>query len=120
MFGDVAGIAAYLGSVMVFNRSVRDQEERVDAVEGMFQRSSVVVVCFADGCPGQTLFLQLFGRAGDECKALCWKAIQDVLDGSAAYTARGWENANSPLRYSVKGWEQESRWPLGCLKLEYR
>ena len=64
---------------MVFDRGVRDQEERVDAVEGMFQRSSVVVVCFADGCTGQTLFLQLFGRAGDECKVLCWKAIQDVL-----------------------------------------
>ena len=70
----VVGNTAYLGSVIVLNGGVGDQEKRIDAVEGMLQRSGIIVISFANGCTRLSILLQLFGRAGDESEVLCWKA----------------------------------------------
>jgi hypothetical protein len=70
----IVGCATYLRSVLVLNRSVRDQEKRVDAVKGMFQRSGIIVICFTDSRTRLSILVQLLGRAGDESKVLCWKA----------------------------------------------
>lgn len=42
---------AHLCSMLYFNRSVRDEEQRLDAIKRMFQRLVIVIVSLADGCP---------------------------------------------------------------------
>lgn len=65
----------YLCPVMVFHRGVRDQEQRLDAVEGSLESSSVVVVGFADDGPSSFLSSELFWRASDEDEVFGWQAV---------------------------------------------
>ena len=72
---------------MVFNRSIGDQEQRLDAVEGSLESSTVVIVGFANGGSKSFLVSEFLRRASDEDEVFGRQAVQYVLDGTAADAA---------------------------------
>ena len=67
--------ATYLCPVMVFDRSIRDQEQRLDAVKGSLEGSTVVIVGFANGGTKSFLVGELLWRASDEDEVFGGQAV---------------------------------------------
>ena len=94
-------IATYLCPVMVFHRSIRNQEQRLDAIESSLERSAIVVVGFPDRSTKSFLVCELLWRASNEDEVFRGQAAQNVLDSSAANATRSREDSDCVLRHGV-------------------
>ena len=97
----VQHISTYLCPVMVFHRSIGNQEQRLDAIESSLERSAIVVVGFPDRSTKSFLVCELLWRASDEDEVFGRQAAQNVLDRSAANATRSREYSDCVLRHGV-------------------
>ena len=99
----------YLGPVFMFGGSVRDQEERVNSIKGVFQAVIIIIIGLADRGPRIGLGFQLLRTASNEDQILGWKTREKMFDGSAADTSRGRKDCNGVGRHvgGVWMWKME-------------